>query len=158
MRIANNPKNSFRNAADTAAKSGKGLSVGKVNDYLRFSVFLVIIGMAYIANSYRAERFIKQKEELRSEVKALKSRYLLRQATMGAGTRFLAIRAEADSLGLRALREPAYKLVRGLHVPLSKLDTPRRDIEERMHEIERQQDSLRAQLDSTQVALNQPPG
>lgn len=100
----------------------KGLSSKKVNDYLRFSVFLVLIGVAYIWNSYEAERKMKQMEAQRKEVKRLKAEYLLRQSTLSAGIRFSEIRDQIDTLGLRPLREPAFKLVKGLEVPLEELN------------------------------------
>ncbi len=58
----------------------KGLSTQRVKDYLRFSAFLVLIGMVYIWNSYDAEHQVKRLEEVRAEAKKLKSRYLLKQS------------------------------------------------------------------------------
>mgnify|MGYP006269180281 CR=1 FL=1 len=151
MRIITNPRtNPTRRQAQqgpTMAK-GSGLSARKVNDYLRFSAFLVLIGMAYIWNSYRAEVMIKEREDLRTEVKSLKSRYLLRQANLGAATRLMTLRDELDSIGLRRLERPAYRLVRNQGQPISRLDTPRRDLEARRIALQREQDSLRALLDS----------
>ncbi|MEO0897660.1 MAG: FtsL-like putative cell division protein [Bacteroidota bacterium] len=99
----------------------KGLSSRKVNDYLRFSGFLVLIGVAYIWNSYEAERKVKMMEAHHQEVKKLKAEYLLRRSTLSAGTRFSEIKDQLDTLGLRPLREPAFKLVQGLDVPLDRL-------------------------------------
>jgi hypothetical protein len=141
MRIVNQHKNNGK-AKASKAKAPAGLSARKVNDYLLFSVFLVLIGMAYIWNGYRAERFIKQREDLRVEVKSLKSRYLLRQATLGSRTRLSTLRDDLDSLGLYPLGEPAYKLVRGVEVPLSRLDTPRRNLDLRRAELQAIRDSL----------------
>jgi len=141
MRIVNQHKANGK-AEAKQAKPKAGLSARKVNDYLLFSVFLVLIGMGYIWNGYRAERFIKQREDLRTEVKSLKSRYLLRQATLGSRTRLSLMRDDLDSLGLYPLREPAYKLVRGVEVPLSRLDTPRRDLDVRRAELQAIRDSL----------------
>ncbi|MDX2285076.1 MAG: FtsL-like putative cell division protein [Bacteroidia bacterium] len=122
-------------AAAAAAGKRKGLSVRKVDDYLRFSFFLVLIGMGYIWNSYQAERQIKRMEGYEKEVKSLKSRFLLQQATLNAGTRYSEIRQWADTLGLQASREPAYRLVRGLDMPLSRLDVPVRNPLQRFEEI-----------------------
>ncbi|MEM7370279.1 MAG: FtsL-like putative cell division protein [Bacteroidota bacterium] len=103
----------------------KGLSSKKVDDYLRFSVFLVLIGVAYIWNSYEAERQVALREAYRVEVKELKSRYLLKKSTLSAETRLSQIQDKVDTLGLRPLYEPAYRLVRGVEVPLSRI--PKRD-------------------------------
>ena len=141
MRIVNQHKANSQ-AQAPKAKAKVGLSARKVNDYLLFSGFLVLIGMGYIWNGYRAERFIKQREDLRTEVKSLKSRYLLRQATLGSRTRLSTLRDDLDSLGLYPLREPAYKLVRGVEMPLSRLDTPRRDLDARRATLQAIRDSL----------------
>lgn len=107
----------------------KGLSTRKVNDYLRFSLFLVLIGMAYIWNSYDAERQIKQLEEVRLEAKQLKSRYLLKQSLLSAHTRFSEIQQELDTLGLKPLRHPAVKIVKGGTLPLEKTEAFERSTE-----------------------------
>jgi hypothetical protein len=109
----------------------QGLSSRKVDDYLRFSLFLVAIGLFYIWNSYQAEKQVKLMEEYRTSVKDLKSRYLLKQATMHADMRFAEVKAEVDTLGLRPLYAPAYKIVRGVEVPLGRLDLPKRNPEQR---------------------------
>jgi len=103
-------------------KPSRGLSSKKVNDYLRFSLFLVLIGLAYIYNSYEAERKVKQMEAYHKEVKRLKAEYLLRRATLSAGTRFSEIKDQLDTLGLRPLDEPAFKLVKGLEMPLDRIE------------------------------------
>ena len=73
----------------------------RVDDYLRFMIFLAVIGMFYIWNSHYAERQIKEMEVIEAEVKDLKARYLLRQATFSAESRFSEIKSSADTLGLR---------------------------------------------------------
>lgn len=130
----------------------KGLSSKKVDDYLRFSVFLVLIGMAYIWNSFEAEKQVKLREDYRKDVKELKSRYLLQKATLSAETRLSEIKDKVDTLGLRPLYEPAYRLVRGLEVPLSRLEKKERYPGQRFEETT--QDSVRpnspvAHADST---------
>ncbi len=100
----------------TTAKSSKrtkGLSLRKVDDYLRFVIFLAVIGLLYVWNSHYAERQIKMVDALETKVESLKARYLLKQATLSAGTRLSEIRDVVDTLNLRPLQEPVYKLVRG---------------------------------------------
>lgn len=122
QRNTSNANSPFQSKGEKGPR--KGLSSKKVNDYLRFSVFLVLIGVAYIWNSYEAERKVKQMEDYRKEVKRLKAEYLLRQSTLSAGIRFSEIRDQIDTLGLRPLREPAFKLVKGLEVPIEELHRP----------------------------------
>lgn len=131
MRIISKARNqayaTMQQAAPTKAR--KGLSVRKVGAYLRFSVFVVLVGMFYIWNSHEAEQQIKEMEAYRREIKDLKSRYLLQQSTLSAGVRFSELKSELDTLGLRPLREPAYKIVKGAQLPLSRLEAPERSEE-----------------------------
>ena len=107
-----NRKNGHYNGRASKAKDKKGISVKRVDEYLRFAVFLAVIGMFYIWNSYKAEAQIREMEVVEKEVKDLKSKYLLHKSTLSAGTRFSEIRSTADSLGLRQLRQPPMKIVR----------------------------------------------
>ena len=91
----------------------KGLSLRLVDDYLKFVLFLALIGLAYVWNSHQAEKKIKLESALETQVESLKARYLLKQSTLSAGTRLSEIRAVVDTLGLRPQNEPVFKLVRG---------------------------------------------
>lgn len=119
-----------RSASSTpgAAPSGKrkGISVRKVDDYLRFTAFLMLIGMAYIWNSYRAEAQIKEFDALKREVRQLKSRYQLKEATLAANARRMIVSDLADTLGLYAGEKAPYRIFRGLEVPESRFFQPER--------------------------------
>ncbi|MDP5171292.1 MAG: FtsL-like putative cell division protein [Bacteroidia bacterium] len=104
------PKNLHKQATKVDQKARKGLKIGRVDDYLRFVVFLALIGMGYIWNSHLAERQVKELETVRSSVKELKSRYLLKRATLGASARFSEIEAAADTLGLLRMEQPPFEL------------------------------------------------
>ena len=91
----------------------KGLSARKVDDYLRFMLFLAVIGMAYIWNGHYAERQVKLMEVYQKDVKSLKSRYLLKESTLGAGTRLSEVQSMVDTLGLRPMKEPPFKIEKG---------------------------------------------
>ncbi|MEL6674901.1 MAG: FtsL-like putative cell division protein [Bacteroidota bacterium] len=110
MAARTNRRRSNARAQQSNAKK-KGLSIRNVDGYLRFMIFLTMIGMAYIWNSHIAERQIDDMETYRQEVKELKSQYLLEQATLSAGTRFSEIKPMADTLGLKPLGEPPLQLV-----------------------------------------------
>ena len=106
----------FRKITDQAkAGPAKGLSVRKVDRYLRFVIFLAIIGMAYIWNSHLAERQVAVREELRKEVKQLKDDYYLKEASLNAGIRYSEMAAMTDTLGLKKLNTPPYRLVSEKH-------------------------------------------
>lgn len=94
-------------------KIRRGLSLRKVDDYLRFVIFLCVIGLLYVWNSHYAERQVKMVESLEVQVESLKARYLLKQSTLSAGTRLSEIKDVVDTLGLRPQNEPVFRLVRG---------------------------------------------
>lgn len=89
----------------------KGISVKKVDKYLRFLVFLTLVGMFYIWNTHYAVKQVRKMEALQLEVKDLKSKYLMRESTLRAGTRLSEIAQAVDTLGLRPLDRPAFKLL-----------------------------------------------
>ena len=64
-----NRKNGSYNGRADKTKGKKGISVKRVDEYLRFAVFLAVIGMFYIWNGYKAEQQIREMEvvEKRSE-------------------------------------------------------------------------------------------
>lgn len=95
----------------TGAKRRGGISMGVVDDYIKFMLFLAAIGLVYIWNSHHAERQVKTMESYRVEVKRLKSNYLLKESTLSAGTRLSEIQQIVDTIGLRTLDEPAYKII-----------------------------------------------
>lgn len=104
------PRNLHAKVQKVDQKAMKGLKLRKVDDYLRFVVFLALIGMAYIWNAHFAERQVKELEKTRTSVSDLKSRYLLKRATLGATVRFSEIEASADTLGLHRMTTPPYEL------------------------------------------------
>lgn len=109
-----------KGSSKATSGKGKGLSVVKVDDYIKFMVFLAAIGVFYIWNSHQAEKQVKLKEAYFKEVKRLKSNYLLKEATLSADTRLSQISEKVDTLGLRPLKEPAFKIVRNGKVDFSK--------------------------------------
>jgi hypothetical protein len=68
--------------------------------------------MFYIWNSHYAEKQMRLATDLERDVKDLKSKALMKESTLSAGTRFSEIRDKVDSLGLYKLNEPAYKLIK----------------------------------------------
>jgi len=94
-----------------AAAPAKGLSAKKVDRYLRLVIFLAIIGLAYIANAHYAERQVQKREALKKEVKQLKDRYYMKEADLHAGIRYSELIEMTDSLGLKKLKEPPYRLI-----------------------------------------------
>ena len=102
-------------ALKTPAKRPRGgsgkLSLRMVDDYLKFVFFLAFIGMIYIWNSHLADKQIRQRDRLKKEVDVLKAEYVNRKASLSEGTRYTELIARFDSIGLRRLDEPPYKLL-----------------------------------------------
>jgi hypothetical protein len=94
-----------------ATSPGKGLSTKKVDRYLRLVIFLAIIGLVYIANAHYAERQVQKREALKKEVKRLKDRYYMKEADLDAGVRYSELVKMTDSLGLKKLTEPPFRLI-----------------------------------------------
>lgn len=113
-KIINKGKSKLIEHVTPSKKSG--LSVGVVDDYIKFMVFLALIGIGYIWNSHQAEKQVKLLEAYQKDVKSLKSNYLLKESTLSASTRLSEITALVDTIGLRELREPAYRIVRNAEI------------------------------------------
>ena len=99
------------NSLNKETKKG-GLSVQRVGDYLRFTVFVSFIGMVYIWNVHYAEKQVRERDKLKTEVKSLKAEYIMKKAELSSGTRYTELVVRLDTLGLHRLEEPPYKLVK----------------------------------------------
>jgi len=114
MQIISKQKYRPSNKRSEADTPQKGISARKVDRTLRFLLFLTTIGMFYIWNTHFAVKQVRSMESLQKEVKDLKSKYLMQEASLRAGTRLSEITKAVDTLGLRPLQKPAFKLVKEL--------------------------------------------
>jgi len=96
----------------TTPEKGSGISARKVDGYLRFLLFLTAIGMGYIWNTHYAVRQVRKLESLKAEVKDLKSKYLMRESSLRAGMRMAEVAQYVDTMGLRPLSQPPYKIIK----------------------------------------------
>jgi len=92
--------------------SKRVLSAKHVDNYLKFMLFLALIGMFYIWNSHYAERQMRELDELKKDVKSLKSKYIIKEAQLSAGTRYSEVSGMADSLDMKLtkLSSPPYRI------------------------------------------------
>ena len=97
-----------------APQAGKqrGVRSADVGRYVRYVIFLVVVGLAYIWNSHVAEKQVKQENKLRKEIADAKAEYKTMHARLSAGTRKPVIAAKVDSLGLEATSRNTFKLMR----------------------------------------------
>ena len=89
---------------------GKGLSAHKVDRYMRFVLFLTVIGVMYIWNSHYAEKQVSKREILKKEVKSLKDKYFMKEADFNAAIRYSEMTSMTDTLGLRKLTKPPFRI------------------------------------------------
>ena len=114
MRMINNHKYSRKGKASKAAPKGKpmkGFRLKEVDAYLRFILFLALIGMLYIWNSHYAVKQVRKMEVLEREANSLKDKYLMKRTTLSSEIRLAQVKEKADSLGLRHATSPVYQLL-----------------------------------------------
>lgn len=97
-------------SAETNTRAG--LPVRNVGRYIRYVLFLVVIGLVYIWNSHVAEQQVRTEDQLRKEIESAKAEYKTMHAKLSAGTRKSIVKAGADSLGLAVHTKNVYKLMR----------------------------------------------
>lgn len=77
---------------------------------LAFALFLSAIGFVYIWNAHFAERQAREVEEMRRDLKELKSEYMTLSAKQSRLQKQTQILKKADALKLEPLEKPPYKL------------------------------------------------
>jgi hypothetical protein len=110
----------FPEAADVQAEGKtsassedrRGLSSENVSRYVRYAIFLVLIGLAYIWNSHVAEKQVRRENKLKQQVADAKAEYKTMHARLSAGTRQSAIQDRVDTLGLHPSSKNIYQLKR----------------------------------------------
>ena len=89
-----------------------GFRTGDVSRYIRYAVFLVLIGLAYIWNSHVAEKQVRRENKLKQQVADAKAEYKTMHARLSAGTSQSAIQERVDTLGLHPSSKNIYQLKR----------------------------------------------
>lgn len=91
--------------------------VGDLSDYSTsikqafFICFIILIALFHIYNSHKAVRFISDKNKLEEEIKQLRWEELSIRSNMLNRSMFSKIEGDIDSLGLKSLVEPPFKIV-----------------------------------------------
>jgi hypothetical protein len=78
--------------------------------HLPFIFFVFGIALAYIANGHYAERQIRRRNALLDSIKEQKTFYHLADAGLGMARKQSRISEDVDSLGLKKLIRPPFKL------------------------------------------------
>jgi hypothetical protein len=97
--------------APSGGKTG-GLPVQDVGRYIRYTIFLVGLGLLFIWNSHVAEKQVRRESRLKREIEDAKAEYKAVHAQQDAGTRQSVIFQKVDTLGLEASSKNIFKLPR----------------------------------------------
>lgn len=106
-----NPEEQQPQVEEVSAKKA-GLSISRVDRYLRFIVFLVAIGMVYIWNSHWAESQIRREEQLEEAIREAKAEYKTSHARLSHDSKRSEVAQRVDTLGLMVPKEPPYTIVK----------------------------------------------
>lgn len=115
----NVPKDAARNeAAGKEPRTDKVWQIWKGNNLfqlleqnLAFALFLSAIGFVYIWNAHFAEKQAREVDNMRKELKELKSECMTLNAHKSKLQKQTQIQKKAEDLKLRPLEQPPYKLV-----------------------------------------------
>ena len=107
-------ENTIKQSETQAPEKGK---VGRrksrrkqVDDYLRFLVFLVLIGLVYIWNAHLAEKQIIKEDLLKKEVKNLRLHYISIESELAEQKKPSSVADSTKDMGLRLLTQAPYQL------------------------------------------------
>ena len=98
--------------AEPAGSLRGGVGGANVRRYIRYTAFLVVVGLFYIWNSHLAEKQVRREDRLKKSVEVAKAEYKTIDAGLSARTRKPVVEAAADSLGLRVETRNVYKINR----------------------------------------------
>lgn len=76
-----------------------------------FFTYLTFIGLVYVFNSLYAERQATKVDILEKQIKELKSEYMTLNARINTSRKQSEVTSVADTIGLKQLKEPPFKLV-----------------------------------------------
>lgn len=106
--LAEEPQDSTANGGKD--KETRGLSLRRVDRYIRYFIFLVAIGLVYVWNSNVAERQVRLEQKLKHEISDAKARFKTIHARFSNDSRRSVMADKVDTLELKPLREPPFKL------------------------------------------------
>jgi len=89
---------------------GDLLSKGAVLGNLPFLVFLAILALLYIANTYYAEKTFKEIEKTKNELKELRFQYITAKATLLYYSKQTEIAKRVEQMGISGTTKPPYKI------------------------------------------------
>lgn len=91
--------------------SGSFLSKEKTVQYLPFVFYLTFIAICYIANGYFAENKVRQMNKLTSELKELRSEFIITKSDLMFISKQSEVAKAALQQGIKESKEPPQKIV-----------------------------------------------
>lgn len=91
--------------------SGNFLSKDTVINHLPFLLFITLIGLAYIANGYYAEKSVREISRITNNLKELKSEYITSKSELMFMSNQSEVARSSKHLGLKESLNPPKKIV-----------------------------------------------
>jgi cell division protein FtsL len=89
---------------------GDLLSKHAVLNNLPFLIFLAVLAMFYISNTYYTEKILRQTEKIKSELKELQYQSIITKARMLGVCKQTEIAKKVGSLGIKETTTPPYRI------------------------------------------------
>jgi hypothetical protein len=89
---------------------GDYLSKRTVVDNLPFLVYLTLLILLYIANTYNTERMYKQIEKTKTELKELRYQYITARSSLMFESKLSELNKRTQAIGLKETLIPPYKI------------------------------------------------
>lgn len=77
---------------------------------LAFSIFMTALGLVYVWNAHDVQRRARYVDELQKQLKEYKSEYMTINAELSVRRKQSNVRTVVDSIGLKPLSAPPFKL------------------------------------------------
>ena len=99
--------------ADRLKNIGLKVTQQKMDEYLRFFIFLVLIGLVYVWNSHLAEKQVIKEDQLKKEIRDLRLHYISLESGLSEQKKPSVVSDSVKSRGLRLelLTTAPYQLV-----------------------------------------------
>jgi len=104
--MENNKKRSFLDLINDSLFNGNGPI-----DLLPFLLFIALIAMFWISNTYYAERNIRDINKLSKEVKELRSEFMSTKLKLMYKSKQSQVADMVDDIGLKESRTPPHKII-----------------------------------------------
>ncbi len=89
---------------------GDYLSKKSVVDNVPFLIYITVLALFYIANTYNTERMYKQIERTKTELKELRFEYITARSSLMFESKLSELNTRTQAIGLKETLTPPYKI------------------------------------------------